>query len=321
VVPVHNGDQTVGDLHERLARVLGSLSRPFEIILVDDASSDASWPSIAALAHANAHTAAVRLARKLGQGNATIVGLGFARGRFVVTLDDDLQHPPEELPKLLAELEARDALDVVCSKPQARRHDWWRRAASWSLNLLASAILLKSPFLRFSAFRVMRRPVSDWLAAQRLHRPVPGALLLQYTRRIDYVRTRHERSRRGASRYGLRELTLVWVGYFQALKPVHLLLVAAGSMLALAVCAWQLLGSMEGGRELRIWPGLAGAFAWATGVGAAGLTAFGSVACAWRAHTARALPPLDAAIATVIAAGGPEPQPFSAAAVPARPGG
>lgn len=125
VVPVYNSEATVDEL---VARILETLPGPeTEVILVNDGSGDASWSKIVALAAANPAVRGLDLARNFGQHNALLAGIRAARGEVIVTLDDDLQNPPEEIPKLL---ECLGATDVVYGTPVERSYAFWRNVAT-----------------------------------------------------------------------------------------------------------------------------------------------------------------------------------------------
>ena len=143
VVPVYNSAPILPRLHHRLAAAMEALGHPFELIFVDDASADASWAVLADIAHGDPRVVAVQLAHNVGQTPATLAGLRRSAGDVLITLDDDLQHPPEEIPKLLARLNGPEEFDAVFGIPAVRRQSVWRRAASWSNNMVFSVVLGK----------------------------------------------------------------------------------------------------------------------------------------------------------------------------------
>jgi glycosyltransferase involved in cell wall biosynthesis len=125
VVPVYNSETTLDEL---VVRILRTLPGPdTEVILVNDGSVDGSWSKIVALAGANPTVRGLDLSRNFGQHNALLAGIRAARGEIIVTLDDDLQNPPEEIPKLLARL---GAIDVVYGTPMERSYAFWRNIAT-----------------------------------------------------------------------------------------------------------------------------------------------------------------------------------------------
>src|SRR5215475_10022861 len=105
VTPVYNGEASIVELCRRLAEVLPRISTEYEIILVNDGSRDRSWDVILELSSHSATVRGLNLMRNYGQHNALLCGIRAARGDLIVTMDDDLQHQPEEIPRLLARLD------------------------------------------------------------------------------------------------------------------------------------------------------------------------------------------------------------------------
>ena len=128
IVPVYNGQLTLPDLVRRVERVLTVLAREYELVLVNDGSRDQSWMIIQGLAAENSRVRGINLMRNYGQHNALLCGIRAARCETIVTLDDDLQHAPEDMPKLIAKLE--DGFDVVYGAPEREPHGLWRGLAS-----------------------------------------------------------------------------------------------------------------------------------------------------------------------------------------------
>jgi len=154
VVPVYNGALMVAPLCSRLIPVCRKFGS-FEIILVDDGSRDNSAQAIRQLQLHAAEVCLVELSRNFGQHNSTLAGLAHARGEIVVTLDQDLQHPPEEIDRLVAKLE--EGYDVVYGLPEVRAHNALRNLSSDFSKWIASKILSTSLNGNFSSFRVLRR--------------------------------------------------------------------------------------------------------------------------------------------------------------------
>ena len=126
VVPVFNAEATLDELVRRIEQSLAGTR--FEIILVDDGSNDGSWDRIVGLAAEHPAVNGLQLSRNFGQHNALLAGVRAARCDVIVTLDDDLQHPPEEIPTLLAQLGG--GTDLVYGTPAVRRHRPWRNLSA-----------------------------------------------------------------------------------------------------------------------------------------------------------------------------------------------
>ena len=222
VIPVYRSKQTIGLLLNRLLGVLECWGRPHEIILVDDGSPDDTWEALAA-AHRTYpdRVIAVQLMRNFGQHNALMCGLRLARGRYVVTMDDDLQHPPEEVPELVHVIETRgDAL--VYGVPRCKQHSVFRNITS----ALCTAFfrLVFHTRAQISAFRAIRRELVQTVVGYPLNYTFLDGLLAWNTQRIGQVSVEHHKRRTGRSGYSLGRLLVLAVNLFTnfSLLPLHL---------------------------------------------------------------------------------------------------
>src|SRR5688572_7974921 len=159
IVPVYKGALTIGDLTSQLLQTLPTLSEAYEIILVNDGSPDTSWETIARLAQAHPCVRGIDLMRNYGQHNAVLCGIRAAQYAVTVTMDDDLQHPPSELPKLLDKL--AEGYDVVYGSPEREQHGLLRDLASQITKLALSSAMGVRTAQRVSAWRVFRTAVRE----------------------------------------------------------------------------------------------------------------------------------------------------------------
>ncbi len=199
VIPVHRSEASLPLLIPRLMTALEALTPAAEIILVDDGSPDASWSVITAAASRDARIRGIRLMRNFGQPNALLVGIREARYRYCVTLDDDLQNPPEEIGHLLEHL--TDDVDVVYGTPIAEKHSLWRSAAS-RVTKYALQEAMGAPAARsVSSFRLFRTDLRR--AFERFQSPDMSldVLLTWATSRFTAVGVRHEPRAQGRSNY------------------------------------------------------------------------------------------------------------------------
>jgi len=162
VTPVYNGEASVAELCLRLAEVLPRISRQHEIILVNDGSQDRSWEVISELSSRSPAVRGLNLMRNYGQHNALLCGIRAAKYEVIVTMDDDLQHPPEEIPRLLARLD--EGLDVVYGAPDAEQNGLLRAVASRLTRLALSTAVGSEVAKNVSAFRVFRSPLRETFA-------------------------------------------------------------------------------------------------------------------------------------------------------------
>lgn len=199
VVPVYNNAPGLPALLERLQRTLESLAVPFEVILVNDGSADDSWDVILRARRERPWLRGIHLMRNYGQHNALLCGIRQARFPITVTLDDDLQNPPEEIPKLLDKL--AQGYDLVYGTPSNPRHGHPFLIASYLLKLgLAVAVGAKSARI-VSPLRAFRTQLRQAFADVRVPRPIIDIMFTWVTSRIGSVPVRHEERREGKTVY------------------------------------------------------------------------------------------------------------------------
>jgi undecaprenyl-phosphate 4-deoxy-4-formamido-L-arabinose transferase len=204
VVPVYNGEASLPGLVERLEPVLRAHSSRFELVLVNDGSRDGSWKLIAGLVAQHGWIRGIDMLRNYGQHNALLCGIRAARHELVVTMDDDLQHPPEELPKLLARL--GPDCDVVYGPPEKQQHGLLRDLASQLTKIALQRSMGTKSARSVSALRVFRTGLREAFAGYKSQHVSIDVLLTWATTRFDAVKVRHDERRFGQSNYTYRKL-------------------------------------------------------------------------------------------------------------------
>lgn len=199
VVPVYNSEGTLRPLLTRLRAVHARLGLPHEVILVNDGSRDASWRQIESLVPEFPELRGFDLMRNYGQHNALLCGIREARFDVIVTLDDDLQNPPEDIPLLLAALD--EGYDVVYGTPEASNHGTFRNTASWLTKLVFQKTLGIAGALQVGPFRAFRTPIRDAFAQYSSPSVSIDVLLTWGTDRFGSVEVRHHRRAEGRSNY------------------------------------------------------------------------------------------------------------------------
>jgi glycosyltransferase involved in cell wall biosynthesis len=207
VVPVYNSEAILPSLVSRLKPVLESITEQWELILVNDASRDGSWQAIQSVASSEPRCRGIDLMRNYGQHNAVLCGVRAAKGDVVVTMDDDLQHRPEEIPTLLSRLD--EGYDVVYGTPCEEQHGVARDLASLITKLALRRIMGASTAQSVSAFRVFRTPVRNAFANYQGAQVSLDVLLTWGTGRFSAVRIPHDPRKQGASNYTIRKLITV----------------------------------------------------------------------------------------------------------------
>jgi polyisoprenyl-phosphate glycosyltransferase len=205
VIPVFNSKETLSELSTRIDKSLRSSGKAYELILVDDGSKDGSWNEISRIkSETNFPVSAIKLSKNFGQHNAILCGFNFCKGDVVITMDDDLQHPPEEIPKLISAFEKSDA-DIVYGIPVNKKHSSVRNAGSYFIRATSDHKSKTSP--GGSSFRLIKIALTNKLLENHSHNFLfIDAVLAWYTGKIETVDVEHHPRKTGQSGYTLRKL-------------------------------------------------------------------------------------------------------------------
>jgi glycosyltransferase involved in cell wall biosynthesis len=212
VIPVYNGASSLTALIGALEHL--SIAGGYEIVLVNDGSPDNSLEVCRALIEkARVSITLVNLARNFGEHNAVMAGLRHTSGAHVITMDDDMQNPPEEVARLLA-FAQRSGKDVIYTYYDDKRHAAWRNLASWFTNRVADFVLEKPRGFYLSSFRCLSAFVVHEITRYDGPFPYIDGLILQVTHDIDRLLVRHLPRAAGRSNYTLRRLLRLWMSMF-----------------------------------------------------------------------------------------------------------
>lgn len=211
VIPVYGSETLLERLVEEVDRVAvaSGWKDRFELVLVNDASPDGSWAVVRRLAERYAFVRGLSLRRNFGQHSAAMAGMNHARGEFIVLMDDDLQHPPAEIPKLLRALE--EGADVCYTRYVNRQHARWKVLGSRFNNFVASVLLDKPADLYLSSFKALRRGVVAEIVRYDGPYPYIDGLILDVTRAISVVDIQHQPRPEGEGNYSLRRSLSLWM--------------------------------------------------------------------------------------------------------------
>jgi glycosyltransferase involved in cell wall biosynthesis len=263
VAPAFDEERSVALLFEELQAALDPLGTPWEVVFVDDGSTDGTFAALTRLHDANENVRVVRLRRNFGKSAALAAGFEQARGEVVVTIDADLQDDPAEIPRLLAKLD--EGFDLVSGWKSRRRDPWTRRVLSRVFNRLASAVsglTLHDVNCGLKAYRA--EVVHDLRIYGELHRFLP-VLAHERGYRVAELPVNHRPRNHGRSRYGLERylrgfldlLTVSLVGRYRH-RPLHLfggiglVLGAIGTAVLAYLTALKVAGEAIGHRPLLI---------------------------------------------------------------------
>ena len=254
VIPVYNSQDSLPLLMPRLKEVLSGQHRNFELILVDDGSRDRSWEVVCEIAAREKNVHGIRMLRNYGQHNALLCGIRAAKNPIILTMDDDLQNPPEEIPKLLAKLDS--GFDVVYGTPQAESHGLLRDLASQITKFVLQTAMGAETARHVSAFRAFRTSVARAFESYRSPYVSIDVLLTWGTQKFTAVAVRNDPRTIGTSNYTvgklIRHAMNMMTGFstlpLQTASMIGFIMTAAGlGALAWVAGRWILFGSVVPG--------------------------------------------------------------------------
>ncbi|MBP9020357.1 MAG: glycosyltransferase [Syntrophobacterales bacterium] len=205
VIPVYNEEESLPRLIDRLRPVMEGLKRPYEVVFVDDGSRDRSLELLKKTVDEWSQVKVVELTRNYGQHAAVFSGFSVSEGAIVVTMDADLQNPPEEIPKLLRAMEEGD-YDVVGTVRRDRRDSLFRTLPSRVVNMIVRKMIKVDMKDWGCMLRAYRRDVVERMLACHEQSTFIPALAAYFAKRVTEIEVAHEERRAGVSHYSLRKL-------------------------------------------------------------------------------------------------------------------
>jgi len=229
VIPVYHSAALLPSLIERLLPVLERTGLRHEVVFVEDGGLDDSWRVLSALQRTHPdRVVAIELMRNFGQHNALMCGFRHARGAFVITMDDDLQNPPEEIPRLLETIQSGE-YDLVYGTYRSKRHSGWRNLGSALVNAFYR-ITFRVP-VTVTSFRIIRRELLESIFSYTLNFTFVDGLLAWNTQRIGLVEVDHHPRAAGRSGYDPRKLLTLAFNLFTNFSLLPLQLVSLFGLL------------------------------------------------------------------------------------------
>ncbi|MBE0435677.1 MAG: glycosyltransferase [Methylomicrobium sp.] len=203
VVPCYKSGDWLEELVQRTTSAMQQY-QPFELLLINDKSPDTvTWPEIERLAGQHKFVRGIDLLFNTGQFRAILCGIEHARGQFVITMDDDLQHPPEEIPKLIEAMHQNPSLDCIMGKYLSKRHSFLRNAGSLLMKGIMNRLYNKPSGIVTTSFRIMPQVFAKSLLLYRVASPQLGPLIVSLTKKIKNIPVEHHARVGGRSGYSL----------------------------------------------------------------------------------------------------------------------
>lgn len=201
VIPVYNSEKTLSRLCNELIVTLSEITTSYEIIFVEDCSNDNSYLELKKLSEVYKHMKIIKLAKNFGQHNAILCGLNYAEGEICITMDDDLQNPPNQIPLLLELI--NQGFDVVIGSVEKKKQKIYKNLGSKFINLLNTKILGKPQNIKLSSFRAIKKQVVKNMVKYKGPFVYLPALIFLSTDKITNVNVEHKKRKEGSSNYNL----------------------------------------------------------------------------------------------------------------------
>ncbi|HMA60201.1 MAG TPA: glycosyltransferase family 2 protein [Halanaerobiales bacterium] len=204
VIPVYNSYNSLEELYNKLTKTLEKNFDNYELIMVDDHSQDESFKKLKELHEKDNRIKVIKLAYNFGQQNALMCGFHHSSGDYIVTMDDDLQHLPEDVIELYQEI--KKGYDIVYGIPAERQHLFYRRIGSYLTDKIFNLITNKSKNIRVSSFRILKRSLLNKVIKDKRSFVYLSAIILDSTDNIGNIYIEHEDRKHGDSNYNFFKL-------------------------------------------------------------------------------------------------------------------
>lgn len=205
VIPVYRSQDFVSDTVKQLLSIIADNDLDVEILLVNDGSPDNSWNVIKKLAHQYSNVIAINLVKNFGQHNAVLCGFEYAKGDYIITMDDDLQNPPSEIIPLINKVKEND-FDLVFGKFKKKKHASYRKLGTKLVGYLNYKVFSKPKDITLTNFRIIRKDVIDRLLTYKTSYPYIPGLLLMHASKVGNVEVEHHNRVDGNSNYTFKKI-------------------------------------------------------------------------------------------------------------------
>jgi polyisoprenyl-phosphate glycosyltransferase len=209
IVPVYNSSSMLEELTQRVNKTMNSLNfeNNYELLLINDASKDNSWETIVRLIEQFSFIKGINLTENFGQHNAIMAGLNNCTGEYIITIDDDLQHPPEFILHILDKLKTND---ICYTNYKNRKHLGWKKFVSNLNNIISSFILNKPLRIYMSSYRGIKSRIKFKIIQFKNPDVYVDGLIINSTKNIGMISVNHHERKYGKSNYNLKKLLILW---------------------------------------------------------------------------------------------------------------
>jgi glycosyltransferase involved in cell wall biosynthesis len=204
VIPVFNSEAYLPELFQRIKNVFNNMQKTFEVIFVNDCSKDNSYKVLKEIYENNQNVVFVDFMKNYGQQNALMCGFNYCNGQYIITLDDDLQNPPEEIPRLYEKI--KEGYDAVFGSYSQKKHRAYKNLGSFFIRKLNHKIFKTADKIKFSSFRIIKKSIIDEIKLMRTPFPYISGMILSITSSVTNVEITHLQRAHGKSNYNIKKL-------------------------------------------------------------------------------------------------------------------
>jgi len=204
VVPVFNSEKSLEELYTRLSEVFRKMGKTFEVIFVNDGSMDSSLKILKKIKSDNDNVIVIDLFRNFGQQNALMCGFQYCKGEYVITIDDDLQNPPEEILKLYDKI--KEGYDAVFASYKNKKDKVYKNFGSFFIRKITQKIFKLKNGLKFSSFRIIKKEIIEEIKQLKTPYPYISGMILSTTKNLTNVKIVHCKRIYGKSNYSISKL-------------------------------------------------------------------------------------------------------------------
>ena len=208
VIPVFNSEDILEHLVNKISKILNKKKFLYEILLINDCSEDKSWQKIKSLKKKKKFLKGINLKKNYGQHSAIFCGLRFCKGKYIVCMDDDMQHNPKYIPKMIDALEKN--YDVCYVKFKKREHTILKTIISHANNIVSSFLMNKPISIYNSSYKSLKNKIAKKIISNNQNYIFLDYWIFKYTNKITYINILHNKRLSGETNYGLREMLTLW---------------------------------------------------------------------------------------------------------------
>jgi glycosyltransferase involved in cell wall biosynthesis len=254
VVPVYNSELCLPSLHQEVLKVFRDFDS-YELIFVNDKSRDKSWDKIAEACALNPKVKGISLRKNFGQDNAILAGLKFAKGEYIVIMDDDLQHNPADIFKLYEE--CQKGYDVCFGRFVNKKQKTWKNFGSWLNGKLSEALLDKPAEIYLSPFKIIRQDLAKEMIQFKSSYSYIDATILTLTSNMTQVDVEHHQRLKGAGNYNFIKSSFVFINHLTSYSVLPLRLVSitgfCAALLSFIIAVFYLIQYLYADRRVEGW--------------------------------------------------------------------